>query len=102
MTMQITINGRLMPVESGQTILQVARENGIDIPTLCDYPGLKSHGSCRMCIVEVEGREITPSACTTLAENGMVIHTNSPKVSALRAGVVQAVIVRASFGLPFL
>ena len=84
MTMQITIDGRLIPIEHGRTIIQVARENGIDIPTLCDYPGLKSHGSCRMCIVEVEGREITPTACTTLAENGMVIRTNSPKVNALR------------------
>ncbi len=84
MNMQITIDGRSIPVEAGQTLLQIARENGIDIPTLCDYPGLKSHGSCRMCIVEVEGREITPTACTTLAENGMVIHTHSPKVNALR------------------
>ena len=84
MTMQITIDGRSLPIEAGRTILQVARENGIDIPTLCDLPGLKSHGSCRMCIVEVEGREITPTACTTLAESGMVIHTHSPKVNALR------------------
>jgi NADH dehydrogenase/NADH:ubiquinone oxidoreductase subunit G len=84
MTMQITIDGRSIQVEPGSTILQVARENGIDIPTLCDYPGLKSHGSCRMCVVELEGREMTPTACTTLAENGMVVHTHSPKVNALR------------------
>ena len=84
MTIQINIDGCSLSVESGKTLLQVARENGIDIPTLCDYPGLKSHGSCRMCIVEIEGRQNTPSACTTLVENGMVVQTHSPKVNTLR------------------
>jgi NADH dehydrogenase/NADH:ubiquinone oxidoreductase subunit G len=84
MTIQITIDGRSLSVEAGKTVLQAARENGIDIPTLCDYPGLKSHGSCRMCIVEIEGRSNTPTACTTLAESGMVVQTHSPMVNALR------------------
>ena len=84
MSLQITINGRSFDVEAGKTVLQVARENGIDIPTLCDFPGLASHGSCRMCIVEIDGRPNTPTACTTQVDDGMVIQTESPKAQALR------------------
>jgi NADH dehydrogenase/NADH:ubiquinone oxidoreductase subunit G len=61
MSLQITIDGLSFSVEAGKTVLQVARENRIDIPTLCDFPGLTSHGSCRMCIVEIEGRSNTPT-----------------------------------------
>ena len=84
MSLQISIDGRSLSVEEGKTILQVARENGIDIPTLCDFPGLPSHGSCRMCIVEIQGRPSTPTACTTLVEEGMVVQTNSSTVQSLR------------------
>jgi predicted molibdopterin-dependent oxidoreductase YjgC len=84
MSLQISIDGRSLSVEKGKTILQVARQNGIDIPTLCDLPGLASHGSCRMCIVEIQGRLNTPTACTTLVEEGMVVQTESPNVQALR------------------
>ncbi len=84
MSFQVSIDGRPLWVEKGKTVLQVARENGIDIPTLCDFPGLPSHGSCRMCIVEIEGRANTPTACTTLAEDGMIVQTNTPKVQSLR------------------
>ena len=84
MSFQISIDGRSVQVEPGKTVLQAARENGIYIPTLCDYPGLPSHGSCRMCIVEIEGRPSTPTACTTPVEDGMVVHTESPTVRALR------------------
>ncbi|HMB23931.1 MAG TPA: molybdopterin-dependent oxidoreductase [Anaerolineales bacterium] len=89
MSLQISINGRSLSVEKGKTILQVARANGIDIPTLCDFPGLPSHGSCRMCIVEIEGRSNTPTACTTLVEDGMVVQTESPTVRALRTELLK-------------
>ncbi len=84
MSLQITIDGRSLSIEAGKTILQAARENGIDIPTLCDYPGLTSHGSCRMCIVEIEGKSNMPTSCTTPVEDGMVVQTDSLKVQALR------------------
>ncbi len=71
------------------TILQAARQYNIYIPTLCDFPGLPSHGSCRMCLVEIEGRPTTPTACTTPVEEGMRIHTHSPKVQALRSEILQ-------------
>ncbi len=89
MSLQISIDGRSLAVEKGKTVLQVARENGIDIPTLCDLPGLASHGSCRMCIVEIKGRPNTPTACTTLVEEGMVVQTNTPDVQALRTELLK-------------
>ncbi len=89
MSLNISIDGRSLSVEKGKTVLQVARENGIEIPTLCDFPGLPSHGSCRMCIVEIQGRPNTPTACTTPAEDGMVIQTNSPVVKSLRTELLK-------------
>lgn len=84
MSLQITIDGRSLAVEAGKTVLQAAQENGIDIPTLCNYPGLTSHGSCRLCVVEIEGRAVTPTACTTPVEDGMVVRTDTPNIQALR------------------
>ena len=84
MSLQITIDGHSLCIEVGQTVLQAARANGIDIPTLCNYPGLTSHGSCRLCVVEIEGRSNMPTACTTAVEDGMVIQTDSPNVHAMR------------------
>jgi predicted molibdopterin-dependent oxidoreductase YjgC len=89
MSLQISIDGRSLSVEKGKTVLQVARENGIEIPTLCDFPGLPSHGSCRMCVVEIQGRPNTPTACTTLVEEGMVVQTHSPVVQSLRKEVLK-------------
>ena len=89
MSLTLTINGKSLKGERDQTILQVARQNAIYIPTLCDYPGLPSHGSCRMCIVEVKGRPNTPTACTTLVDEGMVVETDTPQVRELRGELLR-------------
>ena len=89
MSISLTINGQQLATEAGQTVLQAARANSIYIPTLCDYPGLRPHGSCRLCIVQVKGRSITPTACTTLVEEGMVVETNTPLVKELRVEVLR-------------
>jgi len=89
MSISLTINGQQLATEAGQTVLQAARANSIYIPTLCDYPGLPPHGSCRLCIVQVKGRSITPTACTTLVEEGMVVETNTPLVKELRVEVLR-------------
>ena len=78
MSVNLTINGQPLSVEKGVSILQAARQNGIDIPTLCDYPGLPPSGSCRLCVVEIQGRPTTPTACTTPVEAGMVVQTDIP------------------------
>ena len=89
MNVNISIDGRSLVAQNGLTILQAAHLHDLYIPTLCDYPGLPPHGSCRMCIVEILGRQNTPTACTTPVEEGMVVQTNSPKVQALRVELLQ-------------
>ncbi len=85
----ITIDGQQLPVAAGQSIMQVARENGINIPSLCDSPHLDSFGSCRMCVVQIEGRQGTPSSCTTPAEAGMVVSTTTERLWNLRRGITE-------------
>ncbi len=89
MSVNLTINGQPLSVEKGVSILQAARQNGIEIPTLCDYPGLPPSGSCRLCVVEIQGRPTTPTACTSPVEAGMVIQTHSDKIRALRSELFQ-------------
>ena len=89
MIVQCTINDRVLSVEKGTTILQAARQNGIEIPTLCDYPELPPAGSCRICVVEAQGKPVAPTACTTPVEDGMVIHTHSEMILSLRRELFQ-------------
>jgi predicted molibdopterin-dependent oxidoreductase YjgC len=80
MTVNITIDGQCIQTESGKTILQVARENGVDIPTLCYHKDLSPTGNCRMCVVEVKGGRFLQAACVTPVWEGMEINTLSEKV----------------------
>ncbi len=84
-----SINGRSVVGNKGDTVLDVARQYGIYIPTLCDYPGLPSKGACRMCIIEIAGRTSTPTACTTLAEEGMRVQTDTQMLRELRADLLR-------------
>jgi NADPH-dependent glutamate synthase beta subunit-like oxidoreductase/formate hydrogenlyase subunit 6/NADH:ubiquinone oxidoreductase subunit I/ferredoxin len=83
-TFQIQVDGRTVPVFEGQTILEVCRASGIEVPTLCYEPKLPGFGACRMCVVEVEGEEHPPISCSRLAEPGMVVQTQTEKVRRLR------------------
>ena len=75
----VVVDGRDILAEGRQSILAVCRDNGIDVPTLCDDPQLKPHGSCGMCVVEVQGYGLVTS-CTTPVADGMVVQTASEKV----------------------
>jgi len=85
----ITINGFQLTGHEGMTILDVAQENGIDIPTLCHRPELTPIGACRICVVEVEGSRTLVGSCHTPIAEGMVIHTHSPKVLETRRVIVE-------------
>ncbi len=87
-TITVKINGRPYQAESGQTILEVARQHEIDIPTLCYHPKLSIVGACRMCVVEVTGGRGLMAACSTAAANGMEIFTETEKVVASRKNVL--------------
>ena len=84
-----TIDGLQVKGPEGMTILQLAEENGIQIPTLCHSPALKPSGVCRVCLVEVEGSRTLVAACHTPIAMAMVIHTRSPKVLETRKTVIQ-------------
>ncbi len=90
----ITINGRQLPFAPGQTILDVARANGIDIPTLCWYPKLPIVANCRICLVSVEGQGKLQPACYTPAADGMTVETESPAAVESRRGVLALLLER--------
>ena len=85
----IRIDGELVQVTRGQTILQAARAAGRTIPTLCHFDGLRDSGACRLCIVEVSGSGRLLPACTTPVEDGMAVTTNSPKLTAYRRMIIE-------------
>jgi len=85
----LTINGRQLIGRDGMTILEVAQENGIDIPTLCYRPELPPIGACRICVVEVEGSKTLVGSCHTPVTQGMVVYTHSAKVLETRKVIVE-------------
>jgi formate dehydrogenase major subunit len=87
----VTINGRQVRAEEGQTILQACRVAGIEIPTLCYEPKLAPYGACRICVVEVEGQDGTPISCGTQVADGMVITTHSERVIENRRMVLELI-----------
>jgi NADPH-dependent glutamate synthase beta subunit-like oxidoreductase/ferredoxin/Pyruvate/2-oxoacid:ferredoxin oxidoreductase delta subunit len=80
----ITIDGKQLDVSEDKNILDIALEAGIYIPHLCHHPNLNALGSCRMCIVEVEGKQGVETSCTLKPEDGMKIHTESEEIKRLR------------------
>ncbi|MEN9393038.1 MAG: hypothetical protein RLZZ104_1381, partial [Pseudomonadota bacterium] len=88
-TVECMIDGRAVSVPAGTSIMRAAAENGANIPKLCATDNMKSFGSCRLCLVEVEGRKGTPASCTTPVEAGMVVHTQTPLLQKLRKGVME-------------
>ena len=88
----LTIDGIETKVKKGTTILQAARELGIDIPTLCFLKDINEVGDCRMCIVEIEGRKGFATSCIQKAEEGMVVHTHTPDVLEARRVILDLII----------
>lgn len=80
----IIIDGKAFMAEAGQTILEVCRMNGIDIPTMCHLEGLSDVGACRLCLVEIEGTRKLQSSCTTRVAQGMNIRTQTDKLKRYR------------------
>lgn len=87
--MEIIIDNKKCSCQSGQTILQVARENNIDIPTLCYLKGVNEPASCRVCVVEVEGMPKLVTACSTKVRENMVVKTNTTKVIKARKSALE-------------
>ena len=89
---QLWIDGRKVKAKAGFTILQVAQQSGIFIPSLCYHPALKPSGSCRLCAVEIDGYRGLPAACTTPVVDGMRIATSTPKVQDFRKEMLRMIL----------
>ncbi len=85
----LTIDGFKVTVAKGTSLMRAAVEAGINIPKLCATDSLEPWGSCRLCLVEIEGRKGFPASCTTPAENGMSVKTQTPRLQELRKGVME-------------
>jgi formate dehydrogenase major subunit len=88
-TVTLEIDGIAISVTAGTSLLRAAAEAGVMIPKLCATDILKPFGSCRLCLVEIEGRKGNPSSCTTPAEAGMKVRTQSPQLAKLRRNVME-------------
>ena len=85
----VEIDGMPATVRAGSTVLRAARESGIDVPKLCATDSLEPFGSCRLCLVEIEGRKGYPASCTTPIEAGMKIRTQTEALAKLRRNVME-------------
>ncbi|MCB8815134.1 NADH-dependent [FeFe] hydrogenase, group A6 [Desulfosporosinus shakirovi] len=85
----LSINNKLVSVPEGSTILEAAKHNKIDIPNLCNLDGVHKFGSCRLCVVEVEGDKNLQASCMVQVRDGMVVHTNTDKVRKVRKNLFE-------------
>jgi formate dehydrogenase major subunit len=88
-TVEVVIDGTPVAVAEGTSVLRAAALCGVDIPKLCATDRLDPFGSCRLCLVEIDGRKGTPASCTTPVAPGMQVTTQSPKLERLRRGVME-------------
>ena len=85
----LTIDGKSVTVPEGTSIMRAAMEAGTEIPKLCATDSIKAFGSCRLCVIEVEGRYGTPASCTTPVAPGISVKTQTPRLAAIRRGVME-------------
>lgn len=90
----LTIDGKQISVEENTTIMEAAAQNGIPIPHLCYLKGINEIAACRVCVVELEGKERLITSCNNVAKEGMVLYTNSPKVRRHRRTNVELILAQ--------
>ncbi len=96
----INIDGNTLDFKQGQTIIEAARDHGIEIPHFCWHPKLSVSGNCRICLVEVEKMPKLVIACSTLASEGMIVHTKSEKVIAAQNAVMEFLLINHPLDCP--
>jgi formate dehydrogenase major subunit len=88
-TVEVEIDGMSVAVPEGTSVMRAAALAGVDVPKLCATDSLEAFGSCRLCLVEVDGMKGTPASCTTPVRSGMTVKTQTPKLEKLRRGVME-------------
>ena len=97
----LTIDGKNIEVKEGTTVLNAARQAGIEIPTLCDHQQLTPYGGCRLCLVEVEGAKTLQPSCTLPANPNMVVHTDTEKIRDARKFVLTMIFSERNHFCPY-
>lgn len=97
----LTIDGKNIEVKEGTTVLNAARQAGVEIPTLCDHPQLTPYGGCRLCLVEIEGARTLQPSCTMPASNNMVVKTDSEKIRDARKFVLTMIFSERNHFCPY-
>jgi NADH-quinone oxidoreductase subunit G len=97
---KFVVDGKEINFNPGQTVLEAARENGISIPHFCWHPKLSVSGNCRVCLVEVEKMPKLVISCATVAAEGMVVHTKSPRVISARNAVMEFILINHPLDCP--
>jgi len=98
MSQTFSIDGKTVPFEEGQTIIQAATKAGVFIPHLCYHPDFKPHGSCKLCTVKVNGRQT--ASCTMRAMAGMVVESDTEEINAERRALTQMLFVEGNHFCP--
>ncbi len=96
----LTIDGREVTVPKGTSLLHAAETLGIEVPHYCYHPGLSAPAQCRICLVEVEGAPKLQPSCVTMAQDGQVVHTESPSAKRMRQGVLEFYLVNHPLDCP--
>lgn len=91
-TISLTINDQSVEAKRGMTVLEAAKAADIYIPTLCYHPALSPYGGCRLCVIEIENMRGFPTACTTPANNDMVIRTTTAQLQEFRKGILELIL----------
>ncbi len=99
-TVTLTIDGHEVTVPKGTSLLQAAETLGIEVPHYCYHPGLSAPAQCRICLVEVEGAPKLQPSCVTMAQDGQVVHTESPGATRMRQGVLEFYLVNHPLDCP--
>jgi len=99
-TISFTLNGQKLTVPKGTLVIEAAKRAGIEIPSFCYYPGLALQAACRMCLVEVEKQKKMATACTLVAEDGMVVKADTPAVHKARKDMLEFVLTNHPLDCP--
>ena len=99
-TVTLTIDGREVTVPKGTSLLHAAETLGVEVPHYCYHPGLSAPAQCRICLVEVEGAPKLQPSCVTMAQDGQVVHTESPDARRMRQGVLEFYLVNHPLDCP--
>lgn len=97
-TIKFKIDGKEIITEQGKTVVEAARENGVYIPTLCNFQGVPPKGSCRICTIKVNNRFMT--SCTTPAASGMEVENDTPEINAYRKSIIELLFVSGNHFCP--